>query len=234
MIQIQAIILTAGKGSRFHNLTNTIPKCLFPIGNTTILDRQIDLLLEQNIDDIFIVTGYKSDLIEKHVNKKNVKIIKNKKYDVFDSLYSFWCIKNFITSDFICIYGDLIFDEELFLEFIQNKNNCLIVDTLTHKFDTHSVYIKNNLIQNINFNSNEQKPNGQFTGISKFNKSSLKLIKKSLNNFNKNKNLDGEFVKLIESLIKNNLTIFPFYADEKIWINVNNKLKLDFARKKFG
>ena len=52
MIQIQAIILTAGKGSRFHNLTNTIPKCLFPIGNTTILDRQIDLLLEQNIDDI--------------------------------------------------------------------------------------------------------------------------------------------------------------------------------------
>ena len=232
MIQVQAIILAAGKGSRFNNLTKTIPKCLFSIGKTTILDRQIDLLIKNGIEDILIVTGYASDLIQKHLNQKNVKILENKKYDLFDNLYSFWCAKNFIKTDFICIYGDLIFDENLLSQFIQNKDNCLIIDNPIYGFDNHSVYIKNNCVKDINFNNH--KPNGQFIGISKFNKSSLKLLKKSLINSNKNKNLNGEFVQLIKSLIKNNMIIHPFYVDEKIWINVNDKTKLDFARKKFG
>ena len=234
MIQVQAIILAAGKGSRFNNLTKTIPKCLFTIGKTTILDRQIDLLLENKIDDILVVTGYESNLIQKHLNQKNIKIIKNKKYDVFDSLYSFWCAKNFITTDFICIYGDLIFDKNLLSQFIQNKDNCLIVDDPIHGFDSHSVNIKNNSIRDINFDYDEQKPNGQFIGISKFNKSSLTLIKKSLNNFYINRNLSGEFVRLVKFLIENNMIIRPFHVNEKIWININDKTKLDFARKKFN
>ena len=234
MIQIQAVILAAGKGSRFNDLTKIIPKCLFSIGKTTILDRQIDLLIENGIKDILVVTGYASDLIQKHLNQKNVKILENKKYDIFDNLYSFWCAKNFIKTDFICVYGDLIFDENLLSQFIQNKDNCLIIDDPIHGFDNHSVNIKNDFILDIDFNYNDQKPNGQFIGISKFNKSSLKLLKKSLNNFNKNKNLNGEFIQLIKSLIKNDMIIHPFYVNEKIWININDKTKLDFARKKFG
>ena len=192
------------------------------------------MLHENDINDIFVVTGYESNLIQNHLNKKNVKIIKNNKYDIFDSLYSFWCIKNFITTDFICMYGDLIFDKDLLSEFIQNKDNCLIVDNPIYKFDSHSVEIKNNLIQNINFNYNIQKPNGQFIGISKFKKSSLKSIKKSLNNLNKYGNLNGEFVRLIKSLIENDTIIQSFDVNKKIWININDKRKLDFARKKFS
>jgi L-glutamine-phosphate cytidylyltransferase len=233
VIQVQAIILAAGKGSRFNNLTKTIPKCLFTIGNTTILDRQIDILIENGINDILVITGYESNLIQKHLNQKNVKIVKNKKYDIFDNLYSFWCAKNFIKTDFICIYGDLIFDKNLFSEFIKIKDNCLIIDNPVHQFDSHSVNIKNNLIQNIDFNHNDHISNGQFIGISKFNESSLKLLKKSLNNFNNYGNLDGEFVRLIKYLLENNLIIHSFHVNKKIWINVNDKTKLDFAREKF-
>jgi choline kinase len=234
VIKIQAIILAAGKGSRFHNLTKTIPKCLLSIGNTTILDRQIDLLIENNIDEIFVVTGHYSDLIQKHLKKKNVKIIKNEKYNIFDNLYSFWCVKNFITNDFICIYGDLVFDEKLLLEIIKNRNNCLMVDDPIYKFDNHSVEIKNNLIKNINFNYDALKHNGQFIGILKFNKSSLSLLKKSINELEKNENLDGEFIRLIQSLIKNKMIIHAYNVNKKIWINVNNKIKLDNARKQFN
>jgi len=234
VIKIQAIILAAGKGSRFHNLTKTIPKCLLSIGNTTILDRQIDLLIENNIDEIFVVTGHYSDLIQKHLKKKNVKIIKNEKYNIFDNLYSFWCVKNFITNDFICIYGDLVFDEKLLLEIIKNRNNCLMVDDPIYKFDNHSVEIKNNLIKNINFNYDALKHNGQFIGILKFNKSSLSLLKKSINELEKNENLDGEFIRLIQSLIKNKMIIHAYNVNKKIWINVNNKIKLDSARKQFN
>lgn len=234
VIKIQAIILAAGKGSRFHDLTKKIPKCLLNIGNTTILDRQIDLLLENDIHEIFVVTGYQSDLIKKHLYKKNIKIIKNEKYDIFDNLYSFWCVKNFITTDFICIYGDLVFDSELLLEFLKNKNNCLMIDEPIHEFDNHSVEIKFGLIKNINFNYDTLNHNGQFIGILKFNKSSLYLLKKSLNDLEKNKDLGGEFVILIKSLIKNKMIIYAYNVNRKTWINVNNKTKLDYARKKFS
>ena len=50
MIDFQAIILAAGKGSRFNSLTKNIPKCLLVVGKTTILDRQIDILLRNGID----------------------------------------------------------------------------------------------------------------------------------------------------------------------------------------
>ena len=234
MIKIQAIILAAGNGSRFHDLTKTIPKCLLNIGNTTILDRQIDLLFENNVDEIFVVTGHQSDLIQKHLNKKNIKIIKNEKYADYDNLYSFLCVKNFIKNDFICIYGDLVFEKKLLSEIIKNKNNCLIVDDPIHKFDNHSVEIKDNLIKNINFNHDALKHNGQFIGILKFNKSSLFLLQKSINILEKNNNFDGEFIKLIKSLINNKMIIYAHWVNKKIWINVNDKIKLDYAREQFN
>ena len=61
-----------------------------------------------------------------------------------------------------------------------------------------------------------------------------KLVKKSINDLEKNENLDGEFIRLIQSLIKNKMIIHAYNVNKKIWINVNNKIKLDSARKQFN
>ena len=134
MIDFQAIILAAGCGTRMNLTTQKIPKCLLEIGKTTILDRQIDILLKNGIEDILIVTGYKSDLIKKHLFKKNVKIIYNKNYKKYDNLFSIWCVRDLIKTNFICIYGDLIFDEKLISSFLQRSsrlfNLCRIPSSL--------------------------------------------------------------------------------------------------------
>ena len=75
---------------------------------------------------------------------------------------------------------------------------------------------------------------GQFIGILKFNKSSLFLLRKSINILEKNNNLDGEFIRLIKSLINNKMIIYAHWVNKKIWINVNDKIKLDSARKQFN
>ena len=74
MFNFQAIILAAGCATRMNLTTEKIPKCLLPIGKTTILDRQIDILLKNGINDILIVTGYQSDLIKKHFLNTNIKL----------------------------------------------------------------------------------------------------------------------------------------------------------------
>ncbi len=234
MIDFQAIILAAGKGSRFNSLTKNIPKCLLTIGKTTILDRQIDILLRNGIDDIVIVTGYKSNLIKDHFSKKNIKIVYNEKYETFDSLFSIWCAKNFIKNSFICIYGDLIFDEELISSFLQNNiNNSVIVDNLPNVFDNHSVIIENSLIKNINFNVKNKMPSGQFIGICKFTNSSVSLFKKTLDSFYLNNVLHGEFIRLLKSLLEQNVEMHAFFVKENIWININDEKKLELAKNTF-
>jgi len=42
---MRAIILSAGRGSRLLPLTTDLPKCLLPIGITTVLGLQLDTLL---------------------------------------------------------------------------------------------------------------------------------------------------------------------------------------------
>ena len=233
MFNFQAIILAAGCATRMNLTTEKIPKCLLPIGKTTILDRQIDILLKNGINDILIVTGYQSDLIKKHFLNKNIKIIYNKNYKKYDSLFSIWCAKNFIKKNFICIYGDLVFDDRLISSFLDDDNDCLIVDMPTHKLDNHSVIIKNSLIQNIDFDFNNNIPSGQFIGISKFTNSSVNLFKKALDTFEQNDDLNGEFVRLIQFLLKE-IDLYAFFIKDKIWINVNNKEKFNLAQNIFG
>ncbi len=234
MIQIQAIILAAGKGSRFNNLTKTIPKCLLPIGKSTILDRQIDILHKNGIDDIIIVTGYKSNLIKDHFSKKNIKIVYNDKYETFDNLFSIWCAKNFIKNSFICIYGDLIFNEDLLTTFLQHDtNNSLVVDNLPKVFDNHSVIIENSSIKNIDFNVKNEIPSGQFIGICKFTKSSIFLINKTLDSFYLNNDLHGEFIRLLKSLLEQNIKMHAFFVKENTWINVNDEKKFELAKNIF-
>ena len=114
MNDFQAIILAAGRGKRLKSLTENIPKCLIKINDNTILDRQVEILFRNGINEIIIVTGYRYQLIKNHINNKNIKIIVNDKFTELDALYSTWLAKKYIKSDFLLLYGDLVFDEKTY------------------------------------------------------------------------------------------------------------------------
>ena len=76
---MKAIILAAGKGRRLKKKFNK-PKSLITLKNgETILGRICRILSESNINEIIIVTGYKSELIKK-LKIKNSKIKYFSKY----------------------------------------------------------------------------------------------------------------------------------------------------------
>lgn len=222
--------MAAGKGTRLYPLTESIPKCLIQISDkTTILDRQIDILLKNNIDDILVVAGYKFNLIEKHLRVKNVKIVYNDKFEIFDTLYSIHCAKKYIKNDFIVLYGDLVFDEEVIISLLKNTHDGnLVIDTRIRRPDSHSVLIENSQIKSINLIN--KKLNGQFIGISKFQKTYVDLFKNILESFSDNDDLEGEFVRIIESFVENNILIHALTINQGSWINVNDLQKLELAK----
>jgi len=63
---VKAVILAAGKGTRMKGLTDELPKPMLPVQGKPILEHIIAGILAAGIRDIFIVTGWRAEVIEKH------------------------------------------------------------------------------------------------------------------------------------------------------------------------
>lgn len=73
---MQAIILAAGKGTRFSPLSETRPKPLFSLFGKSILEHNLDEL-QGLVDEAIIVVGYKKEMITEKIGERygSIKII---------------------------------------------------------------------------------------------------------------------------------------------------------------
>ena len=89
---MKALILAAGLGSRLRPLTDEVPKCMVKVNGVSIIDKQIQNLKENGVNELFVVTGYKGDILEKHIIEKynalDIKILHNDVYDRTNNMYS--------------------------------------------------------------------------------------------------------------------------------------------------
>mgnify|MGYP000002473836 CR=1 FL=1 len=114
---MHAIILAAGRGSRLLPLTTDLPKCLLPIGNTTVLGMQLDTLAAHGVETATVITGFNSHMVKAEIKARKagprVKTLYNPFFQVADNLASCWMAKKFMRQDFLLINGDTLFSPEL-------------------------------------------------------------------------------------------------------------------------
>ena len=194
---MKIVILAAGKSSRiFKKIKKN--KCLLKIDNETLIDKSIkEILKVKNIkeNDIYIVTGFKSNLIKNHVSKKykNIQYIYNKDYNTREMLYSMMLAMRKIDSDFICIYSDILFSHRVLNKLILFKKNLNIkIPVLKNwekiwKIKDKSIYEdaedlklnkKDNRIKSIGKKIKKLKPDYQYMGIVYFPKIEFEKISK--------------------------------------------------------
>ena len=63
---MKAVILAAGKGTRMGELTQELPKPMLPVQGKPILEHILTGLLSAGIRDVFIVTGFRAEVIESY------------------------------------------------------------------------------------------------------------------------------------------------------------------------
>lgn len=90
----KAIIVAAGLGSRLGDLTKDIPKSLLKIGKDTIIERNINTLKKNGIEDIGIVVGYKKEKIMELLGDGYTYIF-NPFYENTNNMASLWFAKIF-------------------------------------------------------------------------------------------------------------------------------------------
>ncbi len=71
---MKAIILAGGRGKRLRPITDYVPKPLVPIKNVPIIEWQLKYLKKFGITEVIICTGYKQEMIENHLDMKDIGI----------------------------------------------------------------------------------------------------------------------------------------------------------------
>lgn len=111
---MRVIILAAGQGTRLRPLTNDRPKCMVEVNGRSIIQRQLDTMMDCGISDkdIYIVTGYREDKLKQELASTNVNFITNEDYEVTNMVCSLMCAKDIMlqSDDILISYGDIIYN----------------------------------------------------------------------------------------------------------------------------
>ena len=138
----QAVILAAGMGVRLKELNRGIPKGFISLAdNIPIIEHSIEALLACGISDIIIVTGFMDEHYENLRSRyPQIKTVRNEKFSETGTMYSLWCARKLLNTDFILLESDLIFETRAIRELLESPvKNLLLITGKTEAGD--EVYV---------------------------------------------------------------------------------------------
>ena len=131
---MKAIILSAGQGSRLGHLVDDRPKCLIDFNGRTLLDRQLDTLAANGIEDAVVVTGFHDELVQQAVAARTggpgITTIFNPFYKVADNTGSLYMAREALSGDCLVWNGDTLVSDALMARVVANQRPgiCVTVD----------------------------------------------------------------------------------------------------------
>lgn len=238
---MQAIILAAGLSKRLRPLTDTTPKCLLKVGGKTILERTINNILNNDIKEFVMVTGYRENMIKEFISGKypdlNITYLTNGDYENNNNSYSLWMTKDYIKGDCLLLDSDILFDYRIISSLLEVKyNNCLAVNT-NHMLGDEEIKViidTANKILHIGKELDPAKSYGESIGIERFSadffgKLGGVLDRKITRENNVNEFYEASFQELIE---KGN-GIFAVNVSEYKSMEIDTPADLDRAAEEF-
>ena len=209
--------MAGGKGLRMKPFTNFFPKAMLPYNNSTIIEEIIKKFKEENFNNFFITTGFKSKILTKYFStKKNKNIFFSKEKKPLGTIGGIKKIEKKISDVFLITNCDTVIDlnfKNLIDFHIHNKNLITIVTAISRKKINYGVckINKNNILKSI-----QEKPDFNLLINTGFYVMSKKILKR----IPTNKYFDS--TDLINQCIKRNLKIGVYPIDISKWKDVGN------------
>lgn len=120
---VKAVILAAGKGTRMKELTNEVPKPMLRVQGAPILEHILLGLKFAGVREVFIVTGFRADVIENYFGdgaKWEMKIQYGRQLVQDGTGKAPELAKDFVgASPFILTYGDILVKPETYARMIK-------------------------------------------------------------------------------------------------------------------
>ena len=120
---MKAVILAAGKGTRMRELTNELPKPMLRVRGKPILEHIVSGIVAAGVREIFIVTGWRAEVIENHFGdgkKFGAHIAFGRQLVQDGTGKAPELAKNFVgASPFLLTYGDILVPAETYPHMLQ-------------------------------------------------------------------------------------------------------------------
>ena len=155
---MKAIIFNSGIGNRMGSLTKNNPKCMVKLYNgETIFERQIRILSECGIKDFIITTGPFKDQLYEIANKYknlNFNFVDNPEYKTTNYIVSMNYAYDFIDDDMLLLHGDLVFNKNIVIKLLNNKNKsvCLFNENKKLPEKDFKGRFKENILKEVSIN----------------------------------------------------------------------------------
>jgi choline kinase len=131
---MKAIILSAGQGSRLGHMVDDKPKCLIDFNGRSLLDRQLDTLDANGVNEAVVVTGFRDELVEQAIAARSggprVRTVFNPFYKVADNTGSLFMAREELSGECLVWNGDTLVSRDLMRRVVANGRTgiCVTID----------------------------------------------------------------------------------------------------------
>lgn len=129
---MKAIILAAGVGKRFKEVTDQRPKCLIEIRGKTLLERTLTALGTAGVTEVVVVIGYRGDMIRQTIGAfcagVRVRYVFNDRFEK-GAILSLWSARAEFDDDILIMDADVLFPVALIDRLVCSAHaNCFLLD----------------------------------------------------------------------------------------------------------
>lgn len=221
-------------GVRLKELNQGIPKGFISLGkDKPIIEHSIDSLLACGITDIIIVTGFMDEHYENLRSRyPQIKTVRNEKYSETGTMYSLWCARHLLSTDFILLESDLIYEIRAIRELLESPvEDSILISGKTDAGDEVYVGADDDWVKQI---SKDKKTlssiAGEFIGVSKLSYGFyLKLIQVAEEGFDSNMLISYDMDCLVAVAEKNHLGFLKI--ENLLWAEIDDGSQLNKAQK---
>ena len=246
---MKVIILAAGMSSRLRPLTSNKPKCMLKLSNETLIERQIKIFHNHNINDITIVTGYRSEVID----IPDVNYVKNENYETTNMNESLFCALEPSNSPVLVTYSDIVFEQKIIQQMLEITDGIRLAVNLNWKkyyqnrknhplSEAENVLVENERILQIRKNISKSLQNqqiGEFLGIMMLSSDHVKILlerysylkKNHIGTFHNSSSLSNAYITdMLQEIINCGINVNPVFTEGR-WFEIDTPEDLKNAEK---
>ena len=235
--------------SRLRTLTNDKPKCMLKLFNETLIERQIKIFHSCNINDITIVTGYMSEVID----IPDVNYVKNKNYETTNINESLFCALEPSSSPILVTYSDIVFEQKIIQQMLEIRDGIRLAVNMnwkkcyqnrtTHPLsEAENVLVENGKILQIRKNISESLQNqqiGEFLGIMMLSSDHVKILlerysylkKNHIGTFHNSSSLSNAYITdMLQEIINCGINVNPVFTEGR-WFEIDTQEDFKNAEK---
>jgi len=225
---MKVIIMAAGIGSRLLAINNGRPKCIIPTGKETLISRMVRLLHQRGVDDITVITGYKSHLVRQEL-KGTVRYFDNPFYRVTNSIASLWLAKELLTEDVVLMNADLFLEEEILdVVLSQTKDVVMLSDSTRIETADFRFGVDGDRILKTGNKLTNDETDCEYVGVVRIDANFICQFKKRLEYMLGKGDFNNWWEGVLYSFIEDGVDIFHTDIKGTFWTEVDNSI--DYQR----